>query len=45
MEQVTVEDAGGNLDHTALHARNFLDCIRFARNPTAMWKKATDRPR
>lgn len=33
MEQVTIEDAGGNLDHTALHARNFLDCIRSREKP------------
>jgi len=33
MEQVTIQDAGGNLDHTALHARNFLDCIRSREKP------------
>ncbi len=32
-EEIKVEDAGGNRNHTALHARNFLDCIRSRETP------------
>ena len=33
MEEMKVEDAGGNRNHTALHARNFLDCMRSRKRP------------
>lgn len=33
MEEIKVEDAGGNRNHTALHARNFLDCMRSREKP------------
>ncbi|NLS96428.1 MAG: Gfo/Idh/MocA family oxidoreductase [Planctomycetaceae bacterium] len=32
-EEIKVEDAGSNRNHTALHARNFLDCIRSREKP------------
>ena len=35
MEPMTVEDVGGNSGLTALHARNFLDCIRSREKPNA----------
>lgn len=33
MEPVKIEEEGGNRNHTALHARNFLDCIRSREKP------------
>ena len=33
MKETKVEDAGGNRNHTALHARNFLDCMRSREKP------------
>jgi predicted dehydrogenase len=35
MEPMTVEDVGGNQDLTALHARNFLDCVKSREKPRA----------
>jgi len=34
-EPAVVKDKGGNADLTALHARNFLDCIRSRAKPNA----------
>lgn len=33
MEEVKIENVGGNRNHTALHARNFLDCVRSRKRP------------
>jgi len=33
MEPLKVEQSGGNLNHTALHARNFLDCMASRARP------------
>ncbi len=33
MEETKVEAEGGNRNHTALHARNFLDCMRSREKP------------
>ncbi len=33
MEPMLVKEEGGNQNHTALHARNFLDCIRSREKP------------
>jgi predicted dehydrogenase len=35
MEPLKVEDTGGNRDLTALHARNFLDCVKSREKPNA----------
>jgi predicted dehydrogenase len=35
MEPMKVEDVGGNSDLTALHARNFLDCVKSREKPNA----------
>jgi len=35
MEPMEEEAAGGNRDLTALHARNFLDCIKSREKPRA----------
>jgi len=35
MEPIEVEEAGGNAGLTALHARNFLDCIKTREKPNA----------
>jgi hypothetical protein len=35
MEPLTGQEAGGNANLTALHARNFLDCMRTRNKPTA----------
>jgi hypothetical protein len=35
MEPLKVEDTGGNRDLTALHARNFLDCVKSREKPSA----------
>jgi predicted dehydrogenase len=33
MEQVTIKKPGGNSSATAMHARNFLDCMRSRKRP------------
>ncbi len=35
MEPIEYEDTGGNGDLTALHARNFLDCVKTREKPNA----------
>ena len=36
--------AGDNANLTALHARNFLDCVSTRRSPTPTSRSATARP-
>jgi predicted dehydrogenase len=35
MEPMKVDDVGGNADLTAMHARNFLDCVKSREKPNA----------
>ncbi len=35
MEPMSEQDAGSNADLTALHARNFLDCVKSRKKPNA----------